>query len=217
MRRFLVPALLVNLAGLPALAQSAPEPGSQNVRASNAPGIAMPNQAYTGWQRPAPQPIADAQSYTPPPNWGDRDNRQRESARGWDQNDGRYRRHDDRDDRNWREDRNWRDRDGHDRWSRDWRQDRRYDWRRYRDMHRPQYRKPHYPRPYGYSYGYRRLVIGLYLDRVFYAPGYWINDPWSYRLPRTYGSLRWVRYYDDVVLIDLRNGRIVDVIYDFFW
>jgi hypothetical protein len=26
-----------------------------------------------------------------------------------------------------------------------------------------------------------------------------------------------VRYYDDVLLIDVRNGYVVDVIHDFFW
>jgi hypothetical protein len=36
-------------------------------------------------------------------------------------------------------------------------------------------------------------------------------------LPAAYGSYRWVRYYDDVLLVDVRNGRVVDVIRDFFW
>jgi hypothetical protein len=36
-------------------------------------------------------------------------------------------------------------------------------------------------------------------------------------LPASYDSYRWVRYYDDVILVDMRSGRIVDIIYDFFW
>ncbi len=36
-------------------------------------------------------------------------------------------------------------------------------------------------------------------------------------LPPAYGSYRWVRYYDDVILVDLRSGYVVDVIHDFFW
>ena len=41
-------------------------------------------------------------------------------------------------------------------------------------------------------------------------------DPWYYRLPPAYDDYRWVRYFDDVMLIDLRSGEIVDIIYDFF-
>ncbi|MGB3928318.1 MAG: RcnB family protein, partial [Sphingobium sp.] len=46
---------------------------------------------------------------------------------------------------------------------------------------------------------------------------YWINDPYQYRLPPSYGTLRWVRYYDDALLVDIRDGYVVDVIHDFFW
>lgn len=31
------------------------------------------------------------------------------------------------------------------------------------------------------------------------------------------GPVRWIRYYDDVLLIDTRDGYVVDVIYDFFY
>ncbi|WP_342449817.1 RcnB family protein [Sphingomonas jejuensis] len=36
-------------------------------------------------------------------------------------------------------------------------------------------------------------------------------------MPPAYGSYRWVRYYDDALLVDVRSGYVVDVIYDFFW
>jgi hypothetical protein len=52
---------------------------------------------------------------------------------------------------------------------------------------------------------------------MFYGSNYWINDPWQYRLPPVYGPYRWVRYYDDVLLVDVYSGEVVDVIYDFFW
>ena len=32
-----------------------------------------------------------------------------------------------------------------------------------------------------------------------------------------HGPYRWVRYYDDVLLVDIYSGEVVDVIYDFFW
>ena len=55
------------------------------------------------------------------------------------------------------------------------------------------------------------------LGNLFFGSRYWINDPWRYRLPEVYGPYRWVRYYDDVLLVDIYSGEVVDVIYDFFW
>ena len=108
------------------------------------------------------------------------------------------------------------DRDGH-RWdNRGWRNDRRYDWQRYRATNRNVYRLGRYYAPYR-GYSYRRLTIGLFVDSLFYSNRYWINDPWNYRLPDVYGPYRWVRYYDDALLVDVYSGEVVDVIYDFFW
>jgi len=36
-------------------------------------------------------------------------------------------------------------------------------------------------------------------------------------LPPTYAPYQWVRYYDDVLLVDMATGEVVDTIYDFFW
>jgi Ni/Co efflux regulator RcnB len=44
-----------------------------------------------------------------------------------------------------------------------------------------------------------------------------VNDPWRYRLENRGRNLRWVRNYDDVMLVDIRNGRIVEVHRNFFW
>lgn len=101
------------------------------------------------------------------------------------------------------------------RWREDWRRDDRHDWRRYRDQNRSLFRFGYYHDPYGYSY--RRFGLGYQMVPSYYGSRYWLNDPWQYRLPYAGGSYRWVRYWDDAVLVDLRTGRVVDVIYDFFW
>ncbi|MGS1018382.1 RcnB family protein [Allosphingosinicella humi] len=131
-------------------------------------------------------------------------NDRRDDRRDW--------RHDRRDDR-----RDWRsDRRDHRDWNRNWRNDRRYDWQRYRYSNRYLFRPGRYYAPYrGYSYS--RFSIGLFLQPGFYASNYWISDPWQYRLPPAYPGTRWVRYYDDVLLVDLYTGEVIDVIYDFFW
>lgn len=104
----------------------------------------------------------------------------------------------------------------HRRWDRRWRDNRRYDWYGYRSYNRDHYRLGRYYSPYR-NYSYRRLSIGFTLDNLFFGSRYWINDPWQYRLPDVYGPYRWVRYYDDVLLVNTYSGEVVDVIYDFFW
>jgi Ni/Co efflux regulator RcnB len=75
---------------------------------------------------------------------------------------------------------------------------------------------PRYYSPYG-NYGYQRFGIGLFLDRLFYDQRYWLDDPYSYRLPPAEYGTQWVRYYNDVLLVDIDTGEVLDVIHDFFW
>jgi hypothetical protein len=101
-------------------------------------------------------------------------------------------------------------------WNRDWRRDNRYNWQSYRSGHREIYNLGRYRSPYN-NWSYRRLGIGFYLQPLFFSQSYWIDDPWMYRLPEAYGPYRWVRYYDDALLVDVYSGEVVDVLYDVFW
>ena len=101
-------------------------------------------------------------------------------------------------------------------WNRNWRNDNRYDWQRYRYSNRNLFRSGGYYSPYR-GYSYNRLSIGLFLDSLFYSNRYWLSDPYQYRLPPAPYGTQWVRYYDDVVLVDVYTGEVLDVIYDFFW
>ena len=105
--------------------------------------------------------------------------------------------------------------DSNKRWSRDWRQNSRYNWYNYRSRYGSLYRLGRYNDPYGY--GYRRFSIGFNLWPSYYGSNYWLNDPWQYRLPPAYGPYRWVRYYDDALLVNIYTGQVVDVINNFFW
>jgi Nickel/cobalt transporter regulator len=102
-------------------------------------------------------------------------------------------------------------------WDQRWRNDRRYDWRGYRNQYQDRYRIGRYDNPYGYRYGYQSFGIGIYLDQLFFGRTYWLSDPWNYRLPTAPYGYRWVRYYNDVLLVDLRTGYVEDMIRDFFW
>jgi hypothetical protein len=105
---------------------------------------------------------------------------------------------------------------GHSQWNQSWRSDRRYDWRGHRNRYNNYYRPGRYYAPYR-NHNYNRISIGFSLGGGYYGSRYWISDPWHYRLPAAYGSYRWVRYYDDVLLVDVRNGYVADVIHNFFW
>ena len=76
---------------------------------------------------------------------------------------------------------------------------------------RRRYRRPRYPTRRRRRDTDRRRETPPTSDR------YWIQDPWQYRLPQVYGPYRWVRYYDDVLLVDIYSGEVVDVIHNFFW
>lgn len=103
------------------------------------------------------------------------------------------------------------------RWDNGWRRNDRYDWRNYRARNRHIYHLPRYYAPRGWDGGYRRFRIGVVIGPVLYNSGYWIGDPGYYRLPPVYGPYRWVRYYNDALLVDLRSGIVVDTVYDIFW
>lgn len=130
-------------------------------------------------------------------------NRDWNGNRGWNGNGNR----------GWNDNRRFDDRGA---WNRTWRNDDRYDWTRYRNSNRSAYRLPRYYAPYGWSYGYRRFGVGATLSSLLWGENYWIEDPYSYRLPDAYGPYRWVRYYGDALLVDVRTGRVVDVVYDIF-
>lgn len=141
------------------------------------------------------------------------------NGRGWNGRDGNGRGWDDRrqDGRGW-DGRGWDDGGrGNGAWNRDWRRESRYDWNRYRGANRAAFHLPRYYAPYGWNQGYRRFSIGFSLSPVLFARNYWIDDPWSYRLPEVYGPYQWVRYYNDALLVDTYSGEVVDVIYGIFW
>ncbi|QJU56665.1 RcnB family protein [Sphingomonas sp. AP4-R1] len=90
----------------------------------------------------------------------------------------------------------------------------REDWRDYRRGNPNVFRGPAYVGPRGYAY--RPIAPGYRFDRLYYDRRYWI-DPVRYRLPAAAYGRRWVRYGNDVVLVDVRTGRVVTVYNSFFF
>ena len=112
--------------------------------------------------------------------------------------------------------------EGHHRMARDDRRDLRndkrayrHDWRDWRRSHPAMYRTHVYTGPRGYAY--RPLKVGHALPGAYYSQRYWVANPVELRLPHPrYGYERWVRYGDDVALVNTRNGRILQVYTNFY-
>ncbi len=125
-----------------------------------------------------------------------------DAYRRGDRRDIRDERHDVRDARQeLREDRNDRNRA----WGRN-------DWRGYRDGNRALYARGGWRAPFRYN----AFRPGIRIAAGYYGPRYVIADPWRYRLPPARGYQRWVRHYNDVLLIDTRRGIVIDVIRGFY-
>lgn len=93
------------------------------------------------------------------------------------------------------------------------RQEYRGDLRDYRRSHPRVYSRGAWRAPFPY----RQWNRGARLNRSYYAPRYYINNPRYYRLPAPGRNMRWVRHYDDVLLVNIRTGAIVDVHRGFFF
>ena len=96
-----------------------------------------------------------------------------------------------------------------------WRKDRRYDWYKHRNKYWWLFQLGWYSDPFGW--GYQPYGIGWRMWPSYYSSRYWLDDPWQYRLPYAPAGTRWIRYWDDAILVDLWSGQVIDVIYNFFW
>lgn len=89
----------------------------------------------------------------------------------------------------------------------------RNDWQRYRDSNRAYFARGHWNAPFRYN----NFRVGVRIAPVYYGSRYYIADPWRYHLPPAGFGQRWVRHYNDVLLVDVRRGRVIDVIRNFYY
>lgn len=84
---------------------------------------------------------------------------------------------------------------------------------------RPPNFRPVHGRPFHYpaGYRYRRWSVGLVLPRLFLAAPYYYDDYWGLGVGAPPPFCRWVRYGPDLLLVDVRSGRIRDVLYGAFY
>jgi Ni/Co efflux regulator RcnB len=89
----------------------------------------------------------------------------------------------------------------------------RNDWSGYRAQNRALFARGSWNAPFRYT----AFRPGVRIAPNYFGARYFIADPWRYRLPPVGYNQRWVRHYNDVLLVDVRRGVVVDVIRNFYW
>ena len=87
---------------------------------------------------------------------------------------------------------------------REYREDKR-DWRR--DARYQNYRAP---------FKYQQFRVGQSLRSNYYAPAYRLNYDSRWGVPRAGAGLTYVRHYNDLLLVNVRTGKVVKVYRDEF-
>ena len=73
-----------------------------------------------------------------------------------------------------------------------------------------------YVAPYR-DWRYRPVTIGYQLRPGFYGSRYYISDYGRYHVRAPGRFQRWIRYGDDLVLVNVRTGRVLQVIHYRYW
>lgn|SRR5215472_13465098 len=64
---------------------------------------------------------------------------------------------------------------------------------------------------------YVRRTVGQFLPSVFLQPRFWFDAVGPLGLPRAPIGFRWIRHGPDLLLVNMRTGRIVDVAWGVFF
>lgn len=96
---------------------------------------------------------------------------------------------------------------------RDARREYREDWREYRRDHRELYRGGRFDAPFRY----RSFGVGSRLDHSYWSPRYRVSNVNRWRLPVAHRNQAYVRHYNDLLLVNTRNGTVVRVYRNFYW
>lgn len=76
-------------------------------------------------------------------------------------------------------------------------------------------RRSQYVAPYR-GWTYRAIAPGAQLRSGFYSSRYFV-DPARYRLRPVGRYQRWIRYGDDLLLVNVRTGRVIQVLRNRYW
>jgi Ni/Co efflux regulator RcnB len=89
----------------------------------------------------------------------------------------------------------------------------RQDWRGYKQQNRNAFRGTRFQAPFRY----RTFNSGVSIGASYFAPRYRVTNYANYRLPQPGRYQTYVRHYNDVLLVNTRTGRVVQVYRGFYW
>jgi Ni/Co efflux regulator RcnB len=72
-------------------------------------------------------------------------------------------------------------------------------------------RRSEYQAPYR-GWRYRTVQPGHTLRQAFYAPRYLVSNPGHYGVRPASRNRQWIRYGNDLLLVNVRNGRVLQVL-----
>ena len=87
-------------------------------------------------------------------------------------------------------------------------------WQELRETNADLFRRDAYVAPRGLRHP--RVSSGDELAPPFYDKSYWIEDFAAYRLPTPPRKQQYIRYGNDVLRVNVRSGRVIQVYKDFF-
>jgi Ni/Co efflux regulator RcnB len=67
------------------------------------------------------------------------------------------------------------------------------------------------------NWSYRPVNVGYQLQQSFYGSRYYVNDYNAYQVRAPGRYQRWVRYGDDLLLVNVRTGRVLQVVHNRYW
>lgn len=84
--------------------------------------------------------------------------------------------------------------------------------RHHYDRHHSRHHRYHaYVAPYR-GWHHQRIRVGFRLRPAFYGPRYIVTNYGYYGLRAPGRHLRWIRYGNDLLLVDIRYGRVIEVL-----
>lgn len=89
----------------------------------------------------------------------------------------------------------------------------REDWQEHRRNHRALYRGNRFDAPFRY----RSFAVGSRLQNSYWAPRYRVANVNRWNLPPANRHQAYVRHYNDLLLVNARNGVVVRVYRNFYW
>jgi len=89
-----------------------------------------------------------------------------------------------------------------------------------RDAHKPRdlrdWRRDNRYQSWRAPFKYQQFRVGSTLRPTYYAPAYRLNYDSRWGLPKAGRNLAYVRHYNDLLLVNVRSGKVIKVYYNHF-